>query len=100
MTSRLFIAHLIGGRSWTAVLTPRADIQQLVYAPDIEENRPLFLLAGETVYPSRHGGMTGQVFDLPADMVPTALAISPNFVQDGPLLVGTADGLVVQLKAS
>jgi len=30
-----------GGRSWTAVLTPGADIQQLVYAPDIEEDRPL-----------------------------------------------------------
>jgi photosystem II stability/assembly factor-like uncharacterized protein len=88
-----------GGRSWAAVLTPGADIQQLVYVPDIEEDRPMFLLAGETVYRSGDGGLTWQEFDLPANIVPTALAISPNFAQDGLLFLGTAEGQVVQLKS-
>lgn len=89
-----------GGRSWELVQTLAADVQQLVYAPDIEEDRPIFLLAGETVYRSGDGGLTWQEFNLPADIVPTAVAISPDFAQDGLLFIGTADGQVIQLKAS
>ena len=78
---------------------PGADIQQLVYAPNIEEDRPIFLLAGETVYHSGDGGLTWQAFDLPADIVPTALAISPSFTQDRLLFIGTAGGRVVKQLA-
>ena len=87
-----------GGRSWAVVLRPSADIQQLIYAPDIEENRPIFLLADETVYHSSDGGLTWQIFDLPLNVTPATLAISPNFAQDGLLFIGTVEGQVVRVE--
>jgi photosystem II stability/assembly factor-like uncharacterized protein len=84
-----------GGHSWKVVLTELSSVKQLVYAPDIEVNPPVFLLAGETVYRSNDGGRTWAEFELPGGIVPTALAISPDFAQDGLLFVGTADGQVI-----
>ena len=99
-----------GGSSWNAVLSdlPAAPTQ-LVYAPDIESNRPVFLVAVETLpdqpaimrgrlYRSEDGGLTWQELELPEDVSPTALAISPNFAQDGLLFVGTADGRVLTFE--
>jgi photosystem II stability/assembly factor-like uncharacterized protein len=99
-----------GGSSWDAVLRDLpATPTQLVYAPGIEFNRPVFLVAVETLpdqpavmrgrlYRSGDGGLTWQQVELPEDVSPTALAISPNFAQDGLLLVGTADGRVLTLE--
>jgi photosystem II stability/assembly factor-like uncharacterized protein len=103
-----------GGVSWQAVLRTEDTSftsSQLVYAPDIEVNRPVFLLvatAGSadsasirgTLYHSGDGGMTWETVQLPEDISPTSLAISPNFVQDGLLFIGTADGRVLTLEAS
>jgi hypothetical protein len=107
-----------GGKSWDAVLNipypifvdPLVVPWQLVYVPDIEVNRPVFLLVrirrdiidplSERVmlYRSRDGGLTWQEVELPEDVSPTALAISPNFAQDGLLFVGTADGRVLTFE--
>jgi hypothetical protein len=107
-----------GGKSWDVVLNigypmvvnPFFVPDQLVYAPDIEVNRPLFLLVkirhditdplSERVilYRSGDGGLTWQEVELAEDVSPTALAISPNFAQDGLLFMGTADGRVLTLE--
>jgi photosystem II stability/assembly factor-like uncharacterized protein len=90
-----------GGRSWETVLPLGANtVKSLVYAADIEENRPIFLLAGEMVYRSGDGGLTWQVFERAEGINPTALAISPDFAQDRSLFVGTAGGQVLTLKVS
>jgi photosystem II stability/assembly factor-like uncharacterized protein len=103
-----------GGLSWQAVLNaaPASFLPpQLVYAPDIERQRPVFLVTTTadsadpasirgTLYRSGDGGLTWQAVELPAGASPTALAISPDFVRDGLLFVGTADGWVLTLKAS
>jgi len=100
------------GKSWQAVLkTAAADAAQLVYAPNIEVNRPVFLLTTKgsyeeplamqgTLYRSGDGGLTWRVAQLPGGGTPTALAISPNFAQDGLLFVGTADGRVLAVEDS
>jgi photosystem II stability/assembly factor-like uncharacterized protein len=107
-----------GGESWDAVLNigypmvvnPYFVPGQLVYAPDIEANRPLFLLvrirhdmadpASERgiLYRSGDGGLTWGEVGLVEDVSPTALAISPNFARDGLLFVGTADGRVLTVE--
>jgi photosystem II stability/assembly factor-like uncharacterized protein len=103
-----------GGVSWQAVLRTEAvssASSQLVYAPDIEVNRPVFLLvtmadsAGSasvrgTLYRSGDGGLSWETAQLPEGSSPTALAISPNFVQDGLLFIGTGDGRVLTLEAA
>jgi photosystem II stability/assembly factor-like uncharacterized protein len=85
-----------GGRSWQAVLTGRSatTAPQLVYAPGLETEREIFLLAGQQVYHSKDGGLTWQEPRPPLKVVPTALAISPNFAQDKLLFVGTENGHV------
>jgi len=100
-----------GGSSWDAVLRDlSATPTQLVYAPGIEVNRPVFLVAvgsdygidspslRGTLYRSGDGGLTWQEVELPEDVSPTALAISPNFAQDRLLCVGMADGRVLTLQ--
>jgi photosystem II stability/assembly factor-like uncharacterized protein len=102
-----------GGSSWDAVLRDlSATSTQLVYAPGIEFNRPVFLVAvgtdhsialpslRGTLYRSGDGGLTWLEVELPEDVSPTALAISPNFAQDGLLFVGTADGRVLTFEDS
>ncbi|MFQ5855935.1 MAG: hypothetical protein ACE5LU_09860 [Anaerolineae bacterium] len=100
-----------GGISWDAVLSvPGTSSVQLVYAPNVEVNRPVFLVAKVidyssippsqrgTLYRSGDGGITWRQVQLPGDMSPTALAISPNFIQDRLLFAGTADGQVLSLE--
>lgn len=105
-----------GGATWDAVLSagPALTRAQLVYAPDIEVDRPVFLLAQPgpaagvppgvrgQLYRSGDGGQTWQGMALPADaepdVEPTALAISPTFAADGLLFVGTADGQVLSIS--
>ncbi len=108
-----------GGVYWDHVLTTAPpDLatfpgpERLVYAPDIEVNRPVFLVTSRsnysTVSPSRHGvlyqsgdgGVTWREVLLPEDITPTAVAISPSFAQDGLVFVGTADGRVITLRAA
>lgn len=104
-----------GGISWASVLStgePSFESPQLVYAPDIEVNRPVFLVTTTTdpssdpplvqgsLYRSTDGGTTWQVVQLPEGISPTAVAISPNFIHDGQLFIGTADGRVLVLDAS
>jgi photosystem II stability/assembly factor-like uncharacterized protein len=89
-----------GGRSWSVVFTPDKTITQIVYAPDVEQNRPVFALADGLVYRSGDGGQTWTEFKLPAGIVPTALAISPDFARDGLLFVGTEDGRVVEVDGA
>jgi photosystem II stability/assembly factor-like uncharacterized protein/tetratricopeptide (TPR) repeat protein len=80
----------------------------LLYAPDVEVNRPVFLLtiAAEgsepgalrgALYRSGDGGQTWQAAQLPEGVDPTALAISPDFSRDGLLFLGTADGRVLMM---
>ncbi|HXV99916.1 MAG TPA: hypothetical protein VEC93_15975, partial [Anaerolineae bacterium] len=105
-----------GGLSWEVVLdTAQRDASaydlsaQLVFAPNIEVNRPLFFLVTNkvygsnpddppsvqgTLYRSGDGGMTWEEAELPNNIVPTTLAISPTFAQDGRLFLGQADGQV------
>jgi photosystem II stability/assembly factor-like uncharacterized protein len=76
-----------------------------VYAPDVEVDRPVFLLttaAGAepgalrgALYRSGDGGQTWQAAQLPEGVNPTALAISPDYGRDGLLFLGTADGRVL-----
>lgn len=102
-----------GGVTWQAVLETTPSIfnpPQLVYAPGIEQNRPVFLLVptfdpagdtiGSTLYRSNNGGLSWQIVAPPTGVVPTALAISPHFTDDGLLFIGTADGQVVSLAAA
>ncbi len=92
---------------------------QLVYAPDIEADRPLFLLAqpyydpgwntatgyqpseppaaNGRLYQSTDGGQHWALLQLPPDISPTALAISPNFGADRLIYAGTAEGRVIAL---
>jgi len=102
------------GAHWVPVLQtspPEPDpfntSPRLVYAPAMETQRPLFLLVTQTEYTSAGQAVCGRLFQsddgglawrdvsLPADLNPTAIAISPAFQQDGLLFLGLADGRVV-----
>lgn len=85
---------------------------QLGYGPETERGRLLFLLATDTdpnadpprdqgtLYRSEDGGVSWEALALPADLAPTALALSPTYAQDGLLWLGTADGRVLSLEAA
>ncbi len=51
------------------------------------------------LYRSTDGGMSWEALALPEDLVPSALAISPTFDQDGLIWLGTADGRIVPMGA-
>ena len=106
------------GRTWQKVLTLEPPVTpslgsraQLVYELDAEENRHLFLLVAfrddpqdgsserTALYRSNDGGLTWEAIVLPSDLSPTAVAISPDFGQDGLLFVGTVDGEVITLTS-
>jgi hypothetical protein len=107
-----------GGRSWNDVhiLAPpgsRYHVQrpQLVYGPEIGEGRVLFLQT--TVYDNStdpvsvrnilyysEDAVNWRTVELPDDISPTAIAISPAFAQDRLLFVGTNDGRVIALDAA
>mgnify|MGYP005832851629 CR=1 FL=1 len=98
-----------GGTTWTAVLATELAAAELVYAPDIEVNRPLYLVAiardpsgrataaRGALYRSGDGGQTWENVALAEDISPTAIAISPAFVRDHTLFVGTSDGRVLKI---
>jgi photosystem II stability/assembly factor-like uncharacterized protein len=113
-----------GGQRWDLVLetgTAPPSRAELVYAPGIEIDRPLFLLVAPhynptyntatgyvpaqppteqgRLYRSSDGGQSWQAVALGAGLLPTALAISPDFARDRLLYVGTVDGRVVTLDA-
>ena len=110
-----------GGRSWDEVSPVGDDAfshypKQIVYGPETEMGRLLFLVTAKPIYGrqdnipavtyegalyrSIDGGMSWKEVDLPVDLVPTALAISPTFEQDGLLWLGTTDGRVISLEAA
>jgi len=101
-----------GGASWQRVLaTGRTDVEraQLAYGPT-EEGREIFLLTsgtryeGEarvawgTLFRSADGGQTWAAVDPGAGIVPTALALSPAFADDGLIFIGAAGGRVHPLR--
>jgi len=100
-----------GGRSWQLVLETGADQArraQMVYGSD-EAQRPVFLLVSGTAYEgesrvtwgelfrSTDGGQSWSTVSAGAGIVPTALAISPAFAEDGLIWLGTANGRVLSL---
>jgi hypothetical protein len=87
-----------GGRSWQLVLSvDQWLVRQLVFAPNIELNRPLFALA-DKLYHSSDGGLTWQALEIPPGVKPITLVISPTFAQDRTLFVGTDQGEVLALE--
>lgn len=119
-----------GGASWQAVLQMPVEMlsgwpypvdMELVYAPEDEAHRSVYLLVMPAydpgwntatgynpsapptepgrLYMSSDGGQTWQQASLPASIAPTALAISPNFTQDQLLYLGTKDGRIVPIAA-
>ncbi len=107
-----------GGRNWDAVLVlspPSPDYfvprPQLVYGPETDAGRVLFLQATinnhrtdpitiqNVLYYSKDA-LNWQTLELPADISPTAIAISPDFAQDGLLFVGNNDGRIVALDTA
>ncbi len=98
-----FYRSLDGGTTWElAISTSPADRVQIVYAADIEVNRPIFLLHGGSLDASYDGwNSTWSAPTLPPTIKAplTAMAISPNFAEDGTLFFGTADGQVISLDA-
>lgn len=113
-----------GGKHWTVVLKTDASATkaQVVYAPDDEANRAVFLLVTPFYDPSYNtatgfvpaqppdlpgrlfrsedGGQTWREVKLPASTVPTVLAISPGFPADRLLYLGTDDGRIVSLDTT
>lgn len=98
-----FYRSLDGGTTWElAISTSPADRVQIVYAADIEANRPIFLLHDGSLDASYDGwNSTWPAPTLPPTVTSpvTSLAISPNFAEDGTLFFGTADGQVISLDA-
>jgi photosystem II stability/assembly factor-like uncharacterized protein len=107
-----------GGLSWQQVFLQSgeslgipvyADVTFL-YAPGIEENRPLYLLTTEDdfattpptkrglLYRSGDGGITWKEAQLPSGVVHTAVALSPQFAADRLVFIGTADGRVLAVR--
>ena len=108
-----------GGAHWDTVLRtpppaydPFASSPPLAFAPGPEEQRTLYLVAARTemvgdrealrgtLFRSLDGGLTWGTVRLPEGVQPTAIALSPHYLQDGLLFVGTADGRVLTLNAS
>jgi hypothetical protein len=50
------------------------------------------------LYRSNDGGQSWAEMSAGQGLVPTALAISPNYTEDRLLFIGTADGRIVQIK--
>jgi hypothetical protein len=110
-----------GGRSWTRVLETGLSPSgaQLLFLPEVETNRPVFLLAlprydptyntatgyvpaeppdpAGRLYRSDDGGLTWQVVQLPGSVSPTVMTLSPRYSQDHLLYLGTTDGRVLSL---
>lgn len=89
-----------GGTSWDAVLGDVASPQPvppLVFGPETEQGRRLFLVGANVIYLSEDGGQTWRTIELDMAAWVTALACSPDFVQDGLLFVGTASGQVLPI---
>ncbi|MCP4540849.1 MAG: hypothetical protein GY832_27245 [Chloroflexi bacterium] len=93
-----------GGRSWNTVLELGSP-PQLVYGPETEAGRVLFLQAtsNDPISPQNilyysEDAVNWQVVELPPGISPTAIAISPDFAQDGLLFVGNSDGQIVRVN--
>jgi photosystem II stability/assembly factor-like uncharacterized protein len=101
------------GASWQSVLRSgqmRPERATWLYGAD-EAQRPIYFLTvanalGTEARPdgrlfrSRDGGEHWEQVALPGGAIPTALAASSEFGQDGLLVVGTADGHVLRLPGS
>ncbi len=100
------------GGSWQPVLETggaQAERAMIVYGPD-EAQRTVFLLVTGTRYEgesrralgdlfrSTDGGQSWSAIDFGAGLIPAALAISPSFAEDGLILLGAADGRVLNVR--
>lgn len=94
-----FYRSLDAGKSWTLKMSTFArEPAQIVYAPDMEKNRPVFLLHGGELSSSFDGWDSTWSSTIEFPIPPagiSALAISPDFKNDGLLFVGTDDGQVI-----
>ncbi len=106
------------GLSWQEVLlesgeplaVPPDASMAFVYAPDVEENRPLYLLWTQEdfattppakrgcLFRSGDGGITWREARLPGGLIPTAITVSPHFASDRLVFLGAADGRVLALR--
>lgn len=87
-----------GGATWQTVLSgiPAQPWHMgLTYAPNIEVNRPVFLVAGGALYRSGDGGLSWKEMAVPGAATVTAVAVSPTYAKDRQVVVGTWDGKVV-----
>jgi hypothetical protein len=98
-----FYRSLDGGLTWQFTMgTAYERPLQLVYAPDMEVDRPIFLLHGRMLdasYDGWNSTWSGGPGDRLRNIVVTAMAASPNFANDGLLYVGTAGGQVMSVAA-
>jgi hypothetical protein len=103
-TGGRFYRSLDGGTTWQErMAVAPADRVEIVYAPGPEEDRPVFLLHGDSLDVSYDGWDStwgfGPRFRAPAAEF-TTLAVSPDYPADGLLFLGTADGRVISADAS
>jgi hypothetical protein len=95
-----------GGENWIEVLQDN-DLRwaQIVYAQDAAfiVTRQWWLLEHDIeqnqgrLYRTLNKGLTWELLVLPDHVIPTALAISPDFINDHLIFVGTADGRILSL---
>ncbi|MBN1317870.1 MAG: hypothetical protein JXA42_20465 [Anaerolineales bacterium] len=99
-----FYRSLDAGKSWEQQIGTSAGEQvQIAYAPDMEENRPIFLLHGAAIESSFDGWNSTWITEIDFQSQPagiSAIAISPDFRNDGLLFVGTQDGQIITGKVA
>jgi len=107
------------GRAWTAVLNLSGQQinwgtshsrAQIAYAPDMEANRPVFLVlrwdeirdgtskVRGALYLSWDGGQTWTSAKIPGQAAPTAITVPDRFVTDQTLYLGMSDGQVTSVR--
>ena len=86
-----------GGISWPLA----ANSSMCRFGLDILDDKVAWTIGnGGNVRLSKDGGRTWQAVELYLGVSPTAVALSPDFAQDGLLFVGTDDGQVVALDVA
>ncbi len=99
-----FTRSIDAGAGWNPVIETSPGAAQLAIAADMPDaQRPVFLLHEGSVTAS-YDGMAAvwaaTAADEAARLSPTALAVSPQFLAAPYLLVGTADGQIIYLRAA
>lgn len=101
------------GRSWTPLIDSGipSSSAQLLYGTETDGGRSMFMLVSEVTYgdeppsvPSRlyrsFDSLIWELITLPKEINPTALAMSPNYVNDDLLFLGLDNGKIVSITGS